>query len=138
MVGNRISKYICHYQTSYLDCCCNLHFFLKIIFHICDIFYFHTCIRCDICNISHFQKIMVKKNQTIKHNFFTNWIIALLQLLHYCNNIFGAQLLIIAIINNFFGHYCYCYCNNSERYCQYPVPNIKKTFRLFKDKNYET
>ena len=25
---------------------------------------------------------------------------------------------IIAIINKFFGHYFYCYCNNSECYCQ--------------------
>ena len=44
--------------------------------------------------------------------------IALLQLLHYCNSFLGGQLLHIAIFNSFFSHYCYCYCNSSDGYCQ--------------------
>ena len=72
-----------------------------------------TCITHDTCKISHIGEK--------RHHFLH---IELLHLLHYCNNIFGAQLIIIAIINNFFGHYCYCYCNDSEHYCQLPVPSI--------------
>ena len=37
-------------------------------------------------------------------------------IIDYCNNYFPCQILIIAIINNFFEHYCYCYCNKSVRY----------------------
>ena len=37
-----------------------VHLF-KILFHTCDIFYFHAGITRDICNIFHFQKIMVNK-----------------------------------------------------------------------------
>ena len=37
-------------------------------------------------------------------------------IIDYCNNYFPCQILIIAIINNFFEHYCYCYCNKSVHY----------------------
>ena len=54
----------------------------------------------------------------LRYTFFEKKPIALLHLLHYCNNFLGSQLLHIAIFNSFFGHYCYCYCNSSDGYCQ--------------------
>ena len=52
------------------------------------------------------KKIMVKEKKT---SFLH------IELLH--SYFWGA---IIAIINNFFGHYYHCYCNNSDYYYQLP------------------
>ena len=53
-----------------------------------------------------------------------------MHLLHYCNSIFGGQLLHIAIFNSFFGQYCYC--NSSGRYCQLPGLTLYLHFDFWK------
>ena len=50
--------------------------------------------------------------------FFCKKFYCIIAFIAYCNSFLRGQLLHIAIFNSFFSHYCYCYCNSSDGYCQ--------------------